>query len=499
MTLQAAPAAPTPINPLHKRRAGVLAHITSLPGPLGNGDFSHDAYRFVDFAVRAGFSIWQVLPLNPTHEDGSPYYSTSANAGNPLLISLDWLVDRGWLTGYERGLSRAEAREHRAACLNEAHKKFFETATADWLERYRRFCREAAYWLDDYVRFVAFDAQFKSSWIEWPEAVRDRKGAAYERAIEAVAVRCEFERFQQFVFAMQWADLRAYANARGLYLFGDLPIFVAHHSADVWARPSLWKLDKTGQPTVVAGVPPDYFSETGQLWGNPLYRWPEHQKQGYDWWLQRLARQRELFDLLRIDHFRGLEACWEIPAGDTTAINGAWVKAPGEELLTAVSEKLGALPLVAEDLGDITPEVDLLRRQFGLPGMRVMQFGFDGDPANLHLPHNYTVDSVAYTGTHDNAVTREWFEALDENGLPLVQRYLPDPAPMPDPMIRAIYASAAQIAVIPMQDVLSLGAGNRMNTPGTLDDGNWSWRFEWSQLEPGRTQELAMLARLYNR
>lgn len=499
MTLKAAPAATAPINPLARRRAGVLAHITSLPGPLGNGDFSHDAYRFVDFAVRAGFSIWQVLPLNPTHDDGSPYYSTSANAGNPLLISLDWLVDRGWLADYERGLGRAEARAHRADCLRQAHAKFFETASADWLERYRRFCREAAYWLDDYVRFVAFDAQFKSSWTAWPEAVRDRKGAAYKRAIEAVAERCEFERFQQFIFAMQWTDLRAYANDRGLYLFGDLPIFVAHHSADVWARPTLWKLDEAGEPTVVAGVPPDYFSKTGQLWGNPLYRWPEHRKQGYDWWLHRLARQRELFDLLRIDHFRGLEACWEIPAGDTTAVNGSWVKSPGEELLRAVAEKLGALPLVAEDLGEITPEVDELRRRFGLPGMRVMQFGFDGDPANLHLPHNYTVDSVAYTGTHDNAVTLEWFEALDEASLPLVQRYLPDPAPMPDPLIRAIYASCAQLAIIPMQDVLSLGQGNRMNTPGTLADDNWCWRFDWSQLEAGRTQQLAALARLYNR
>ena len=499
MTLQAAPAQTAPINPLLKRRAGVLAHITSLPGPLGNGDFSHDAYRFVDFAVRAGFSIWQVLPLNPTHDDGSPYYSTSANAGNPLLISLDWLVDRGWLAGYERGLGRAEAREHRAACLRQAHEKFIETATADWLERYRRFCREADHWLEDYVRFVAFDAQFQSSWTEWPAAVRDRKGAAYDSAVEQVAERCEFERFAQFIFAMQWTDLRAYANDRGLYLFGDLPIFVAHHSADVWARPALWKLDKAGQPTVVAGVPPDYFSKTGQLWGNPLYRWPEHRKQGYDWWLQRLARQRELFDLLRIDHFRGLEACWEIPAGDETAVNGSWVEAPGEELLTAVSDKLGALPLVAEDLGDITPEVDELRKRFGLPGMRVMQFGFDGDPANLHLPHNYTVDSVAYTGTHDNAVTLEWFEALDEAGLPLVQRYLPDPAPMPDPLIRAIYASCAQLAIIPMQDVLSLGEGNRMNTPGTLADDNWCWRFEWSELAAVRTQQLAALARLYNR
>ncbi len=487
------------VNPLAKRRAGVLAHITSLPGPLGNGDFSHDAYRFVDFAAQAGFSVWQVLPLNPTHDDGSPYYSTSANAGNPLLISLDWLVDRGWLGGYERGLSRTEAKRHRSACLHEAHRAFLQSATSEWRARYRRFCEESAYWLDDYARFVAFDAQQRTSWVDWPEALRSRRGAAYDKALEQIEARCEFERFVQFVFAAQWTELRAYAHQRGVHLFGDLPIFVAHHSADVWAQPELWQLDKAGQPEVIAGVPPDYFSETGQLWGNPLYRWERHRQRGFDWWVQRLARQRELFDLLRIDHFRGLEACWEIPHGDTTAINGAWAPSPGDELLATVRQRLGELPLVAEDLGEITPEVDALRRQYGLPGMRVLQFGFDGDPANLHLPHNYGADSVAYTGTHDNAVTREWFDGLDARGAAYVQRYLGDASAMPDPMIRAVYASTAQLAVIPMQDVLGLGAGHRMNTPGTLDERNWCWRFDWSQLPEGRSAALAELARLYGR
>lgn len=486
-------------GPLARRRAGVLCHITSLPGPLANGDFSHGAYRFVDFAAHAGFTVWQVLPLVPTHEDGSPYYSTSANAGNPQLISLDWLVDRGWLPGFETGLDAVRTREHRLACLREAHARFTALADGNWLARYAAFRQQARSWLDDYAAFAAFGDAHPGDWTQWPAALRQRRGAAYDKALVALAPRRELECFQQFVFAVQWSELRAYAAARGLHLFGDLPIFVSHHSADVWAHPELFRLDRQGQPSVIAGVPPDYFSETGQLWGNPLYRWPQHRKQGFAWWLRRLARQRELFDLVRIDHFRGLEACWEIQAGEATAINGHWEAAPGDELLAAVAAQLPNLPLVAEDLGDITPEVHALRRRFGLPGMRVLQFGFDGDPQNLHLPHNYSADAVAYTGTHDNAVTREWFEALDEAAATQVRRYFPEPQTMPDALIRAAYASVAQLAVVPMQDVLALGAGHRMNTPGTLDARNWRWRFDWSQMPVGRGEQLAELARLYAR
>lgn len=487
------------VNPLERRRAGVLCHITALPGPLANGDFSHNAYRFVDFAAAAGFTVWQVLPLNPTHEDGSPYYSTSANAGNPMLISLDWLVDRGWLKSYTPTADAAKARTLRSDGLREAHEAFRKLASAEWVDRYHRFCLEASHWLDDYARFVAFDAAYRSSWVDWPEEIRDRRGPEYDEAVVRAADRIEFERFVQFVFHLQWSELRAYANSRGIFLFGDLPIFVAHHSADVWAHPHLWQLDSLGHPLVVAGVPPDYFSETGQLWGNPLYRWPEHERLGFDWWLRRLSRQHELFDLLRIDHFRGLEACWEIPAGETTAIAGHWVPSPGVELLQTITEQLGSLPLVAEDLGDITPSVHALAKRFGLPGMRVLQFGFDGDPANLHLPHIYTEDSVAYTGTHDNAVTREWFESLPPAAAAFVTHYLGNSSPMPEPMIRAIYGSVARLTVIPMQDVLRLGAGNRFNTPGTLSDQNWRWRFDWSQMPEGRVAELAELARLFFR
>ncbi len=486
---------------LARRRAGVLAHITSLPGALGNGDFSHDAYRFVEFAAASGFSVWQVLPLTPTHADGSPYFSFSTNAGNPLLISLDWLVDHGWLAGYDAGVGAAEAQTHRLECLRAAYTGFVTGADAEWRRRYQAFCRKAADWLDDFSAFSAInDAQSGASWTDWPAALRDRNGAAYEQALEALATARDQVRFQQFVFFTQWADLRAYANRHGVHLFGDLPIFVAHHSADVWASRSLWQLDRSGHPTVVAGVPPDYFSETGQVWGNPLYRWPAHRKQGYAWWLRRLATQRDLFDLLRIDHFRGLEACWEIAAGETTAINGRWAKAPGAELLSAAQSQLGDLPLVAEDLGEITPEVDALRKRFAMPGMRVMQFGFGGGADNLHLPHNFGIDFVAYTGTHDNAVTREWYEALDADQRAEVARYLPQAATrMPQAMIEAVYASVAKLAVIPMQDVLELGAGHRMNTPGTMGHDNWRWRFEWSQLSSARKAELKELAVLYNR
>lgn len=490
---------------LGRRRAGVLAHITSLPGGLGNGDFSHDAHRFVDFIAASGFTVWQVLPLNPTQSDGSPYFSFSANAGNPLLISLDWLVDRGWLAGYDRDLDGELAREHRYECLRLAHEGFVAAGDQRWFARYRQFCEQSRGWLEDFAAFIAInEAQQGAGWTQWPAALRDRRGPAYEETLEVLSAIRELVRFQQFAFYTQWTELRAYAHERGVYLFGDLPIFVAHHSADVWAHRELFQLDARGQPTVVAGVPPDYFSKTGQVWGNPLYRWPAHEKEGFAWWLRRLGSQQALFDLLRIDHFRGLEACWEIPAGEETAVNGRWVKAAGAALLSAARSQLGDLPLIAEDLGEITPEVDALRQQFGVPGMRVLQFGFDGGPDNLHLPHNYEPALVAYTGTHDNAVTREWYEAQDGEVRAKVARYLHLPpgdrsADMPDAMIEAVYASVARLAVIPMQDLLRLGAGHRMNTPGTMDEKNWRWRFDWSQLPAGRAEELAELARLYNR
>lgn len=486
---------------LGRRRAGVLTHITSLPGPLGNGDFSHDAYRFVEFCAASGFSIWQVLPLNPTHADGSPYFSLSANAGNPRLISLDWLVDRGWLGGIDSAIAAADAPEYRQSCLRIAYKSFTADADAVWKKRYQTFCEHGAAWLVDYAAFTVFNALHGGAgWTDWESPLRDRRGAAYERALAAQAEAMAQVCFEQFVFFAQWSDLRTYAHRHGVHLFGDLPIFVAHHSADVWSHRGLWQLDREGQPTVVAGVPPDYFSKTGQVWGNPLYRWAAHRKDGFQWWLTRLNTQRELFDLLRIDHFRGLEACWEIQAGETTAIDGKWVRTPGAELLAAVQQKLGDLPLVAEDLGEITPEVEALRRQFAMPGMRVMQFGFGGGPDNLHLPHNFETDFVAYTGTHDNAVTLEWYEALTADEQDQVARYLPSSrVDMPDAMVEAVYASVARLAVIPMQDVLELGAGNRMNTPGTMGEDNWRWRFEWSQLKDERKAELKELARIYNR
>ena len=483
---------------LMRRRAGVLAHITSLPGAFGNGDFSHDAYRFIEFAAASGFSIWQVLPLTATHADGSPYFSPSANAGNPLLISLDWLLDRGWLRALEPQVTADEATSYRRACLRQAGDGFFEEADPAWMARFNAFCQRSAAWLDDYAAFVALSALNDGApWTQWPPAHRDRRGAGYDQALAQQAATLRQVRFEQFVFQTQWDDLRSYARRHGVALFGDLPIFVAHQSADVWAQPALWQLDAAGDPTVVAGVPPDYFSKTGQVWGNPLYCWDAHRAEGYAWWLRRLARQRELFDILRIDHFRGLEACWEIPAGAETAIEGRWSPSPGAELLAAARRELADLPLVAEDLGEITPEVDALRRQFGLPGMRVLQFGFDGSPDNLHLPHNYALDFVAYTGTHDNAVTREWYEALDADERALVQRYVR--GEVPAAMIEAVYASVARIAVIPMQDVLELGAGHRMNTPGTMSPDNWRWRFDWTQLRPARRAELRELAQRYNR
>ncbi len=483
---------------LHRqRRAGILLHPTSLPGPFPHGLICHDAYRFVDFMTRAGMSVWQMLPLGPVHSDGSPYHALSAHACDTTLISLDWLVDRG-LLGKPPADYRTTAHHQ---CLREAWSVFHAGAQAALQDEYRSFLRQQSDWLTDYALFMAIrEQQDNRQWMQWPAHLRNRDERALERFREQYAELIDFHCFTQFIFFRQWLELKSYANERNILLFGDLPIYVALDSVDVWASRDLFMLDENGQPEYVAGVPPDYFSKTGQRWGNPQFNWPAMQDSNFSWWQQRIRTQLGLFDVIRIDHFRGFQAYWEISAAQETAMNGRWVEAPGHALLEKLHDVFGKLPLVAEDLGVITGEVTALREEFSLPGMKVLQFAFDGDPGNSYLPHNHEFNSVVYTGTHDNDTTVSWYAQLGRAQREYLERYLDirGDAEMPWPLLRAALASPACLAMFPFQDLLGLGEGHRMNIPGTAE-GNWQWRFDWSQLPVQLDARCRELVGLYGR
>ena len=471
------------------RRAGLLLHPSSLPGPFPTGDLGHEAYRFVEFLAAAGCREWQMLPVGPTGDGGSPYQSSSSHAGSRELISLDWLHDRGWLAGIDPTRTRDEH-------LRAAGAAFAAQPAADFGE----FMNREAHWLADFALYSALKAAHGArAWTDWPagERHRDRRALATARRRHAAAIAQAC--FEQYAFAAQWRELRAYAHAHGVQLFGDLPLFVAHDSADVWAAPQAFVLDEAGQPTFVAGVPPDYFAADGQRWGNPHYRWDWHQAQDFAWWRARIATQAQRFDRLRIDHFRGLDAVWMIPADQPTAVSGAWQPVPGAALLGAITQAFPDLALVAENLGIITPEVEALRRRFGLPGMVVLQFAFDGDASNPHLPHHHARDDVVYTGTHDNDTTLGWFAGAPAATRERLLDYLGQPGEaMPRPLVRAALASVATLAVLPVQDVLGLDGAARMNTPGTVE-GNWAWRLAPGQLTADVAQRLRALVALYGR
>jgi 4-alpha-glucanotransferase len=483
---------------LDRRRAGVLLHPTSLPGGSG-GDLGAAAFRFIEFLAQSGFSVWQMLPLGPTHHDGSPYHCLSLHAGNPLLISLERLVEWGWLDA-EEAPAGTDTAAWRLARLARAYERFLQRASASAQQAFEQFINEEARWLEDYALYRVLRHEFAGrAWFDWPAPLRDREPQALAQArvrfLDEIAQVC----FEQFVFARQWQALRAHAAAHAVKLFGDMPIFVALDSVDVWAHREYFQLDAEGRPTVVAGVPPDYFSRQGQRWGNPLYRWERLQQDGFRWWIERLATEFRRFDLVRLDHFRGFEACWEIPAAEATAANGRWVKVPGAALFDALQAHFGELPLVVEDLGMITPQVYALRDRYGWPGMKILQFAFDSGPDNPYLPHNLEARSVVYTGTHDNDTTAAWFEDLSAQQQLAVVEYLGYPhEPMPWPLIRAALASVSRLAILPMQDLLGLGRGHRMNTPGT-SEGNWRWRFEWDQMPPGLSERLRRMTRMYGR
>ena len=500
-----------------QRQSGILLHPTSLPGPHGSGDLGASAYHFVDWLAAGGQTLWQILPLGGIGPGNSPYMSPSAFAGNELLIDLVQLRDSGWLTAtdiepdpvfQDDRVNYPAIYSFRMARLRLAAERFFAEATSDARKSFADFCTRSRSWLDDYALFMAIDRDhggYGRVWQDWPEPLAQRKPKALREAAIALAEECEFWKVCQWCFFTQWKKLKHYANSRGVEIIGDMPIFVSAHSADVWANQGLFDLDPKGQPRVVAGVPPDYFSSTGQRWGNPLYVWAAHEKENYRWWIARMRAALSLCDIVRIDHFRGFESYWEIPAGSPNAIKGQWLKGPGIAFFNAMQKELGTvleqgkLKIIAEDLGIITPEVLALREAAGLPGMRILQFAFDGKNDNLYLPHNFEANTVVYTGTHDNDTCRGWWNALHSSAQDYVRRYLGIRGESIHwDMIHAASISVATLSIIPMQDVLGLDSDHRMNLPGQ-DEGYWEWRFSWHQVESWHAERLAELARLHGR
>ena len=473
-------------NVLGARRAGVLLHPTSLPGAAANGTIGGEAWRFVDWLAAGGFSVWQTLPIGPVDSYGSPYCQRSTYAGFPRLLDAPHLES---LRELPRGVDVGAA----GAARDDAYRSFASAATQEHWHAFAAFVRRERRRLLSYGLFELCSARFAGvPWWQWPAAFRDRRLADLIESLAEDKGAFRAIVFEQYLFDLEWTALKRYANDRGVFLFGDLPFYVDQNSVDVWWSRELFALDENGRPREVAGVPPDYFNEDGQLWGNPLYDCSAMEQRDFHWWLARIAAQLERFDLVRIDHFRALESYWAVPAGAKTAREGEWRKGCGDALLTALRAKHGELPLVAEDLGIITDEVRALRDRFQLPGMAVAQFAFDGKPDNPHLPANVVPRSVAYTGTHDNDTTVSWYAGLSDAERAGVQRalHLTAPPRVPEFLIDAVYDSAAQLAIVPMQDLLGLGTDSRMNMPGTVQ-GNWSWRFGWDQVPP----ELVPLSR----
>lgn len=484
------------------RSSGLLLHPTSFPSPYGIGDLGSGAYRFIDFLVAGRQSCWQILPLGTPGHGNSPYLAYSAMAGNPLLISPEQLLAHGLLEEADLAsvpefeldhVDFEAAKAFKVPLFRRAFQRFPGQA-ATTQEDFQQFCQEQADWLDDYGLFMAIKAeQDGTPWFEWEAALRSRQPAALEQARSRLGRAIAYQKFLQYQFYRQWTDLKTYANDRGIQIIGDIPIYVAHDSADVWAAPQNFCLNtETHQPALMAGVPPDYFSETGQLWGNPVYRWDYLEKTGFAWWIRRFQVLLGYVDIIRIDHFRGLQAYWAVPEGETTAINGTWVEAPGDALLSAVKAKLGKLPIIAEDLGIITPEVSALREKFGFPGMKVLQFAFDSGPDNPYLPFNYEGRNwVAYTGTHDNNTTVGWFEARDESAQAHVATHLGHISPQGIhwDLIRLAAGSVANQMITPVQDLLGLGEDARMNVPGR-GEGNWDWRYREDSLDASVSDRL---------
>lgn len=496
-----------------KRQAGILVHPTSFPGPYGIGDLGPAAYRFLDFLKEAGQTLWQVLPLGPTGQEGSPYQSYSSFAGQTLLISPEKCLEYGLLTQkdldnfYPVQGDRVDY-QNILACKEPLYRKAFSAFTSFFgqdsslSKEFKAFKEEQDFWLSDYSLFMSLKKYFNNeSWHHWPKELLCPTQKVKKHWRSLLAQEIAYEEFLQFLFFKQWFELKEYANENDISIIGDIPIFVSDDSADVWASPELFYLTKEGFPTVVSGVPPDYFSATGQLWGNPLYRWPAHKKTGYAWWISRIKAQLRLCDYLRIDHFRAFQDYWSIPASSTTALDGEWKPGPREEFFDAVKKALGEdLPIIAEDLGIITDEVRDLRDTVGLPGMKILQFAFDGDPHNDYLPHSFdTTNCICYTGTHDNDTTVGWYQTADEASKDRVRCYMnTDGSQIHWDFIRTCYGSIAQKAIVPIQDIFGQDSSFRMNVPG-VPDGNWGYRFSQDLLTSDLSSRLLTLVQRYGR
>ncbi|QSJ17251.1 4-alpha-glucanotransferase [Nostoc sp. UHCC 0702] len=493
------------------RSSGVLLHPTSFPSRFGIGDLGLEAYKFIDFLEKSYQQYWQVLPLGPTGYGNSPYMSYSAMAGNPLLISPEKLLDEGLLSEEDFanlpafGVDKVDFEQVapiKIGLLKKACENFKNKASSIQQKEFAGFCDSKAYWLDNYALFMALkESQNGASWHIWSAELAKREPEALARAERELTAEIFYYKFIQYEFFRQWSDLKSYANMRRIEIIGDIPIYVAHDSADVWAHPEIFCLDEeTGEAALMAGVPPDYFSATGQLWGNPVYNWQELQKQDFKWWIQRFEAMLDYVDIIRIDHFRGFEAFWAVELGETTAVNGKWIKAPGEELFDTIKQKLGKLPVLAEDLGVITPEVEALRDKYEFPGMKVLQFAFGSDPGNPFLPFNYPRNAVVYTGTHDNDTTIGWFNTANDYEKHNLWLYLGciSAEGIHWDLIRLALSSIANQAIIPLQDILGLGTETRMNFP-SIAEGNWAWRYHSHSITDELSDRLKVLTKLYGR
>ncbi len=496
---------------LTSRSSGILLHPTSFPSPFGIGDFGEEAYRFLDFLIESEQKIWQILPLGPTGYGNSPYMCYSALAGNTLLISPEKLVEAGWLSAEDlvnlpyfpvEKIDYDLVIATKIPLLQKAATNFKVRATAAELSGFQDFYRQQT-WLDDYTLFMAIkDAHNGESWHLWESDIAQRQPEAMQKWATKLSAEIYYHKFTQYIFFSQWQALKKYANENGIKIFGDIPIYISHDSADVWAQPKIFCLEEeTGEVAQMAGVPPDYFSATGQLWGNPVYNWEELEKTNFQWWIDRVKATLQQVDILRIDHFRGFQAFWSVPKGEETAIEGEWIDAPGDALFTVLAEKLGKLPIVAEDLGVITPEVEALRDKFQFPGMKILQFAFDSDRANPFLPFNYIRrNCVVYTGTHDNDTTVGWYVERSIEEQARVNDYLGCTVPegIHWSLIRLAMGSVANTAIFPLQDIFGLDTDARMNVP-SVAEGNWSWRYSKEMLIPWLSNHLKHLTYLYGR
>ncbi len=491
-----------------RRAGGILLHPTSLPGRFGIGDLGPTAESWIDWLAEAGCRLWQVLPLGPTGYGDSPYQGLSTFAGNPLLVSPECMLEDGLLLAADlepvpafpsNRVDFSAVIGHKLHLLERASARL-PSGTSSFRQAFDDFCNRQAGWLDDYALFMALKReQGGQAWNRWPAELASRNPSALREASARLADNMQSHRLAQYLFYREWEAIRSRAHSRGIQVIGDVPIFVAHDSADVWTHPELFALDRHGEPEAVAGVPPDYFSPTGQRWGNPVYRWDAMAKDGYAWWIGRMRSVLAMVDVVRLDHFRGFEAYWRIPAEAPTAETGEWVQGPGAELLHALAKALGSLPLIAEDLGVITPEVVALRDSFNLPGMKVLQFAFDSGPQNAFLPHNYLSGCVAYTGTHDNDTAMGWYETAAPEERDFSRRYLArEGTDFAWDLIRAAWSSVADWAITPVQDLLSLGTEARMNYP-SRPEGNWSWRLLPEQLMPSLALRMREMNALYGR